>query len=121
MKKENKVITDEKCCRMKSTNGYCPKPLESITDYISKKWTMSIIITIGNFGKLRFNELLNRLENATAKILTDRLKELEKEGIIQRKAYNGMPPRVEYILTSKGRKLKEALRPLIHWAENKNK
>ncbi|MBI2044950.1 helix-turn-helix transcriptional regulator [Candidatus Pacearchaeota archaeon] len=104
---------------MKSINGYCPKPLESASDYLSKKWTISIIITIGNFGKLRFNELLNRLESATAKILSDRLKELEKEGIIQRKHYKEVPPKVEYALTYKGRKLKESLRPLIYWAENK--
>jgi len=113
------IKTDDDRCKMKSVNGYCPKPLESISAYISKKWSMSIIITIGNFGKLRFNELLGRLESATAKILTDRLKELEREGIIQRKSYNEMPPRVEYILTSKGRKLKEALHPLMHWAENR--
>lgn len=80
---------------------------------------MSIIITVGNFGKVRFNELLNRLESATAKILTDRLKELGREGIIQGKSYSEIPPRVEYFLTPKGKKLKEALHPLIHWAESK--
>ena len=118
---ETIIKTAKDCCKMKSVNGYCPKPLESVSNYLTKKWTMSIIITIGNFDKLRFNELLNRLENATAKILTDRLKELEKEGIIQRKYYNEMPPKVEYFLTIKGKKLMDTLHPLIHWAENKNK
>ncbi len=115
------IQTDEKCCRMKSINGYCPKPLESVSDYLSKKWTISIIITIGNFGSLRFNDLLGRMEGATAKILSSRLKELEKEGVIKRKAFSEIPPRVEYFLTQKGEKLKESLLPLIKWAENKNK
>ena len=113
------IKTDEKCCKMKSINGYCPKPLESVSDYLSKKWTMSIIITIGNFGRLRFNDLLKRIEGATAKILSSRLRELEKEGVIKRESFNETPPRVEYLLTQKGKKLMEALYPLIHWAESK--
>lgn len=116
----NKTIQLEtNCCKMKSKKGYCPRPLETASEFLSKKWTMSIIITIGNFGKLRFNELLTRLEGATAKILADRLKELGREGIIQRKHYNEIPPRVEYLLKPKGRKLREALHPLIQWAESK--
>lgn len=111
------IKTDEKCCRMKSINGYCPRPLESVSDYISKKWTMSIIITIGNFGSLRFNELLKRIEGATAKILSHRLKELDEENIIIRKSFNETPPRVEYSLTKKGQKLTKTLLPLINWAE----
>lgn len=116
----NKAIKiDTKCCKMKSLDGYCPKPLEHASDFLSKKWTISIIITIGNFGRLRFNGLRERLEGATAKTLTDRLRELMKEGIIQRKAYNEIPPRVEYSLTKIGRRLMHALHPLIYWAENK--
>jgi len=115
------IKTDDDCCRMKSVDGYCPKPLESVSDYISKKWTMSIIITIGNFGSLRFNDLLKRIDRATAKILSHRLKELEEENLIMRKSFNEVPPRVEYSLTKKGQKLMESLLPLIKWAEDKNK
>ena len=108
---------DRDSCRMKSANGYCPKPLESVTDYISKKWTMSIIITIGNFGSLRFNDLLGRIEGATAKIISQRLKELEDEEIVIRKSFNELPPRVEYSLTKKGKNLTKTLLPLINWSE----
>lgn len=106
-------------CKMKSRKGYCPRPLEVVSGFLCKKWTISIIITIGNFGKLRFNELLKRLEDATAKMLSDRLKELEREGIIRRKSYNEIPPRVEYSLTKNGKRLMLALYPLINWAENR--
>jgi DNA-binding HxlR family transcriptional regulator len=112
---------DKNSCRMKSANGYCPKPLELITDYISKKWTMSIIVTIGNFENLRFNDLLGRIEGATAKIISQRLRELEDEEIIIRKSFNEMPPRVEYSLTPRGKKLTKALLPLMNWAEKENK
>lgn len=110
---------DENCCRMKSVNGYCPKPLESVSNYLSKKWTMSILITIDNFRILRFNELLKRIEGTTAKILSHRLKELEEENLILRKLFNEVPPKVEYSLTKKGEKLTKALLPLIVWAESK--
>jgi len=102
---------------MKSLDGYCPKPLENVTSYLSKKWTMSIIITIGNFNNLRFNDIKDRLENATSKILSERLKELEEKGLVKRKPYNEVPLRVEYSLTKKGEKLLKVLKPLIKWAE----
>ncbi len=113
------IKTDENCCRMKSVNGYCPKPLESVSDYLSKKWTISVLVTIGNFGNLRFNDLLKRVEGATAKILSHRLKELEEENLILRKSFNEKPPRVEYSLTKEGIKLMNSLRSLIAWAEKR--
>lgn len=113
------IKTDEKCCKMKSINGYCPKPLESVSSYLSKKWTMSVLITIDNFGNLRFNELLRRIEGATAKILSHRLKELEKENLVIRNFFNEVPPRAEYSLTKKGERLTKALLPLINWVESK--
>jgi hypothetical protein len=46
---------------MKSVKGYCPKPLEAASSYLSKKWTISIIITIGNFKNLRFNNIIKEI------------------------------------------------------------
>jgi DNA-binding HxlR family transcriptional regulator len=116
----NKTQTDDDCCKMKSVGGYCPKPLEHASEFLSKKWAISIIITIGNFENLRFTDLKQRMDSATAKILSQRLRELEVEDIIKRDAYNEVPPRVEYTLTSKGNKLLKALTPLISWAEKEN-
>lgn len=115
---ESNIQTDRDCCKMKSLNGSCPKPLESINSYLTKKWAISIIITIGNFNKVRFNELLERLEKAKPKILTTRLKELEKENIVKRINYKETPKKVEYRLTKKGQELLKALNPLINWANN---
>jgi len=111
------VQIDEKCCRMKSIGGYCPKPLESFSPYLSKKWSISIIITIGNFKSLRFNDLLDKLNSAKAKILSTRLKDLKKANIIERYEFSEKPPRVEYSLTKKGEKLLKAIAPLIEWTQ----
>jgi len=97
-------------------DGHCPKPLEAVNAYLSKKWTISIITTIGNFQKIRFNDILHRVEGITPKTLTERLKELEKEGLLGRRAYAEIPPRVEYTLTPKGKKLMKLIVPLINWA-----
>lgn len=102
-------------CRMKGS-GYCPQPLELANSFISKKWTISIITTIGNFNKLRFNGILNRVEGVTGKTLAERLKELETLKLVKRTLYKEIPPRVEYELTSKGRELMKAIIPLIGWA-----
>jgi len=118
MESKETIQIDTDCCKMKSEEGYCPLPLEDASAFLSKKWTISIIITIGNFDSLRFNNILERIDGATAKTLTERLKELEKEKIINRKSFNEIPPRVEYSLTKNGKKLMRALHPLIHWAEN---
>ncbi len=121
METNNDIQTDIACCKMKSVKGYCPRPLETASEFLSKKWTISIVITIGNFCNVRFNNLRERLEGATAKTITARLRELEKEGVITRRSFSEVPPRVEYSLTKNGKKLLEALHPLIHWAEKNNR
>ena len=113
----NTIKMESKECKMKGT-GLCPAPLETANSFLSKKWTISIIITIGNFNKLRFNAILNRVEGITAKTLTERLKELGDLGLIKRTIYNEIPPRVEYELTTQGKKLLKAITPLIKWASN---
>lgn len=117
MERNKAYQTERNACSMRSATGYCPRPLEVASSFLSKKWTISLIITIGNFGILRFNDIEQRLDGVTSKTLTERLKELEKEKIILRKAYSEIPPRVEYSLTEKGKRLVKALVPLIEWAE----
>ena len=64
---------------------------------------------------VRFTELNKMLGHISTKTLASRLKELESNGILRRTAYNEIPPRVEYSMTEKGRKLSEALMPLVSW------
>lgn len=110
------IKTGSEGCRMKGY-GYCPQPLESANSFLSKKWTISIITTIGNFKKLRFNDILSRVEGVTGKTLAERLKELQSLKLIKRTVYKEIPPRVEYELTPKGDKLMKAIVPLIEWSD----
>lgn len=104
----------------KNSNGICLCPLEGIITTISKKWAMLIISALGHHERLRFHDLMNTLEGISPKSLTDLLKELQKEGLIQREAFSEIPPRVEYFLTEDGKQLCEAIIPLIQWAEKRD-
>ncbi len=110
-----RVVTNE--CRMKG-NGYCPRPLEQAAVFLSRKWTLSILVTIGNFGNLRFNDLLRRVDGITQKTLSERLQELEKYNLVERREFAERPPRVEYSLTAKGQKVRKSVLPLLKLAES---
>ena len=90
---------------------------EGIATTITKKWAIFIISILGHSGKLRFNDLTSNLESISPKALTDMLKELHKNGLIQREAFFEIPPRVEYSLTEDGKQLCEAIRPLVRWVK----
>ncbi|MEM2905120.1 MAG: helix-turn-helix domain-containing protein [Candidatus Bathyarchaeia archaeon] len=65
--------------------------------------------------RLRFNQISRALKHISTKTVAARLKELENDGLVERKAYNEIPPRVEYKLTLKGQELADSLMPLYAW------
>lgn len=85
-------------------------------DIIGKKWTLCIVVTLGNRPGIRFNELLDGLGGISPRTLSETLKALEAEGIVERKAFRETPPRVEYRLTADGVRLRAAVAPLMQWA-----
>lgn len=93
----------------------CPK-FESAFELIGKRWT-GLIIRVLLTGPKRFKELAEIIPNVSSKVLTERLKELECEGIITREVYPEMPVRIEYGLTQKGKELLPVLDELQKWAE----
>lgn len=95
-------------------------PVKGIIDVISKKWAFLIINALGNCAKLRFNGLMAQLEGVSPKTLSDTLKILEKEGLVSKKSFNEIPPRVEYSLTKDGRELRRAILPLLRWAAERS-
>jgi len=98
----------------------CFCPLKGVIDVISKKWALLIINAIGNHGTLRFNELMEALNGISPKTLSDTLKKLEAESLIERKSFAEIPPRVEYSLTENGVELRKAIIPLLMWAAKRN-
>jgi len=97
----------------------CLCPAEGILHLISKKWALLIISTIGNNEKIRFNKIRESLGNISPKTLGDRLKELEKSGLIEKEVFAEIPPRVEYSLTQDGIEVKDCILPLMEWASNR--
>jgi DNA-binding HxlR family transcriptional regulator len=83
---------------------------------IANKWTAMIVIALSD-GPLRFGALREAVDGISGKVLTETLRDLERDGILSRTMYNEMPPRVEYELTALGQTLRRPLTALGHWAE----
>ncbi|PVX26413.1 MAG: transcriptional regulator [Candidatus Bathyarchaeum sp.] len=98
----------------------CICPLKGVIDLISKKWALLIINALGNCGTLRFNKLMETLNGISPKTLSDTLKELQAEGLINRESFAEIPPRVEYSLTNDGVELRKSIIPLLEWTANRN-
>src|SRR5258706_14669902 len=88
-------------------------------EIIAKRWTTLILKVMLAEGKcLRFGELAEKLSVVSDRVLSERLKELELEGIIERRVYPDTPVRVEYSLTEKGRALEDVVNALQTWSES---
>ena len=92
--------------------------LYNVAHLIAKKWTLLILIELYRGGdKKRFNELKNSLKNITPKILSNRLKELEEQGLIENKIIaSSIPVISEYYLTTKGKELIDIIKTLKIWS-----
>ena len=91
-------------------------PVETTLSVIGGRWKVLILQPLFE-GVKRFNELLRALPGITHKTLSQQLREMEADGIIHRKVYSQIPPRVEYSLTPLGKTLKPVLAALHNWAE----
>ena len=96
----------------------CPK-FESAFELLGKSWTGLIIQTLLS-GQKRFSDIEMAIPNLSARMLTERFKELEQHGIIIRHVYPETPVRIEYELTEKGKDLHKAMEEIQKWAEKWN-
>lgn len=84
---------------------------------IGDKWSVYIIHVLGAAGTLRFNELRTQVAGISQRMLTVTLRGMERDGLVVRKVYPEVPPRVEYSLTRLGKTLRELVRGLVKWSE----
>jgi DNA-binding HxlR family transcriptional regulator len=89
-------------------------PIKTTLDVIGGKWKPLILFFLKT-GPKRFSDLRRSVPDVTQKMLTDRLRELEKDGIVHRKIYPQVPPRVEYSLTPYGKTLSRVLEAMCAW------
>lgn len=93
----------------------CPRYHRAI-ELVGKRWTGAIVRTL-TLGPRRFNALLAAVPGISDRLLTERLRELESAGIVNRQVYPESPVRVTYELTQSGRELSPALDEIARWAE----
>ncbi|MDM5236694.1 winged helix-turn-helix transcriptional regulator [Bacillus cereus] len=91
-------------------------PVEATLEVIGGKWKVVILCHLQK-GTKRTSELKRLMPGITQKMLTQQLRELEVDGVIQRKIYNQVPPKVEYSLTDYGWSLESILDSLCTWGE----
>lgn len=88
---------------------------------IGGRWKVGILASLLDNEVLRYSEIKSKLPNITERMLIKQLKELQNDGLIIRKDYLEVPPRVEYSISEKGKSLESVLVTLRHWGkENRN-
>lgn len=105
---KTRCITGEKLCD--TGFGYT-------LSLINGKYKMTILYALTEFGVVRFNELKRFISSITFKTLSTALKELERDGLVLRREYPQIPPKVEYSLTERGKSLMPILDALCEWGD----
>jgi DNA-binding HxlR family transcriptional regulator len=91
-------------------------PVQRAVDKLADKWKLQILLTLMQYDVIRFRELQRQLSGVTPKVLTNALRELERDGLITRTHYPEIPPRVEYRPSERSRSLLPILAQLQDWA-----
>jgi len=110
-----RLLRSCKDCETKS-GDVCYCPVEGVIEVVGRRYALQIIGLVGNHGSLRFKDIQSHFRRLSSRTLSERLRELESEGILLRKSYPEIPPRVEYSLTRKGTQFRELIKPLMEWA-----
>ena len=95
-------------------DSHCPT--RQVLDCIADKWTVLIIRRLAD-GTMRFAQLRRSVDGISQKVLTNTLRALERDGIVTRRVYASVPPKVEYTLTNLGRSVCELVEGICKWAE----
>ncbi|MED1865263.1 helix-turn-helix domain-containing protein [Fictibacillus nanhaiensis] len=103
-----------------SNEGYKRKedcPLTFALTLIGSKWRLPIIWALWKNKRIRYNELKRQVDGITNMVLSQSLKEMEKQGLVVRTQFMEIPPRVEYSLTEAGEALIPSLKSLAEWGK----
>ncbi len=94
--------------------GNCP--IRDVLSRLGDKWSMLVLITLNANGTMRFSDIHKTIEDVSQRMLTVTLRTLESDGLVERKVYAEVPPRVEYCLTDTGGTLIPHIEGLVGWA-----
>lgn len=115
--------TDRKVTIVDFTGGLTVKdikicPIEEAVNLIGHKWKVLILRNLLNKNHQRFSDLLRGINGISQKMLTQQLRQMEQDGLISRKIYAEVPPKVEYSLTELGWSLQPILESISFWGKN---
>lgn len=94
--------------------GNCP--IRDVLSRLGDKWSMLVLVTLEANGTMRFRDIHAAIADISQRMLTVTLRTLEADGLVSRKVYAEVPPRVEYQLTATGESLMPHIRTLVEWA-----
>ena len=112
--RENEELKMEECKAICPCDEQCPVGIALAM--IGGKWKMRIICSLYVDGTQRYNDLTKKIKGITSAMMSSSLKDLENDGLVTRKQFETIPPKVEYALTDKGKELWPILHRLAHWA-----
>lgn len=92
-------------------------PIRNVVARFGDKWSLLVLHIINLEEKIRFNELGRKIPDISTRVLSNTLKTLEADGLIDRKVYAQVPPKVEYSLTDTGKSLMPLIAQLAEWAQ----
>lgn len=92
-------------------------PIRNVVARFGDKWSLLVLLVINSNVTVRFNELGRQIPDISTRVLSSALKTLEADGLIDRKVYAQVPPKVEYSLTDTGRSLIPLIMQLTEWAQ----
>lgn len=87
-------------------------------EWLGNKWALVVLVKISEDEPVRFNELYRNIPSVSEKVLSQVLKQLTTDGIIERQLYPDVPPRVEYSITDSGKTLLPHVEALIKWGQD---
>ena len=93
-------------------------PIAPVVDIVFSRWTTPILWQLNAHGRQRFSDLRDLVDGITAKVLTQRLRQLERDGLVARTMHAEIPPRVEYAITDLGRSLAPVFCALVDWSDH---
>lgn len=108
--------TEATCAGLAEVSAVEACPKAPTADLLYSRWTPPILWTLAVSGRQRFSEIQRSIPMITPKVLTQRLRQLERDGLVTRTYYPEVPPRVEYEITALGQSLAPLFAHLTQWA-----
>lgn len=113
------IMQTEKRRKFMLTKDELPEcPVATTVQLIGNKWKLLILRNMFFSGKQRFTDFMKTIPGLSKKVLTDNLRALENDGLIEREVFAEVPPRVEYSLSDLGKTLKPVLDAMLEWGED---